>query len=282
MGLACIRETDLEEGRRRDDALAAAAHDLQQPLTIIRGRAELLQRLIRRPDTDPVALTARLDQDLGRILAAVDQAASQVSDLLDAARPDARLVHSLQPVTFDLVALVRDVVSGWTSAAPRHAIRVDTRVPALRCHLDARRLRRVLDNLLSNAVKYSPPGSTIEIGLRHERAGRRQPDSAVITVRDHGIGIPFAALPRVFDRYYRAENVATTHVGTGLGLSSAREIVEQHGGTVRVESMVGEGTMITVRLPTAVAAGRPGGLPLPAQAAQPASHPARRAFPAAA
>jgi signal transduction histidine kinase len=112
---------------------------------------------------------------------------------------------------------------------------------------DRMRLERVLDNLLSNAVKYSPQGGPIAIRVgREDDAGGAW---AVVSVRDDGIGVPAEDLPWIFERYRRAGNVAGRVAGTGIGLAGARQIVEQHGGTIGVESDEGQGTTVTVRLP---------------------------------
>jgi signal transduction histidine kinase len=110
------------------------------------------------------------------------------------------------------------------------------------------RLERVLENLLSNAIKYSPEGGSITVAIADEEIGGPW---AVLTVRDQGLGIPAADLPRVFERFQRARNVEGRIGGTGIGLASARQIVEQHGGTIAAESAEGTGSTFTVRLPLA-------------------------------
>jgi signal transduction histidine kinase len=105
----------------------------------------------------------------------------------------------------------------------------------------------VLGNLLDNAIKYSPDGGDIAVTIALAEAdGQRQ---AVLSVQDHGIGIPAGDLPHVFERFFRGTNVAGRIRGTGIGLAGSRQIVEQHGGTLTVESREGEGSTFTVRLP---------------------------------
>jgi len=128
------------------------------------------------------------------------------------------------------------------------------------------RLERALDNLVSNAIKYSPRGGriTIEIsaeqpdveGLRATSHGRTAsprpptPDTnAVIIVRDEGMGIPAEDLPHIFDWFHRATNVSGRISGTGIGLATVRQTVEQHGGSITVKSVEGKGTTFTLRLP---------------------------------
>ena len=107
----------------------------------------------------------------------------------------------------------------------------------------------MLSNLLSNAVKYSPEGSAITVALS------REDDAvgawAVLQVCDRGLGIPVEDLPYVFERFYRGRNVASMAQGTGLGLASVRQIVEQHGGAVAATHSPDAGTTVTVRLPMA-------------------------------
>jgi signal transduction histidine kinase len=106
----------------------------------------------------------------------------------------------------------------------------------------------VLGNLLGNAVKYSPAGGEVAVRVVRERdAGGRA--WAVVAVRDQGIGIPVADLPHVFERYRRGSNVGGRIVGSGVGLAGARQIVEQHGGTIAVASEEGRGSTFSLRLP---------------------------------
>jgi signal transduction histidine kinase len=105
----------------------------------------------------------------------------------------------------------------------------------------------VLDNLLANAIKYSPAGGRIVVTLGQDQ--RQGEDWAVLTVQDEGVGIPAVDLAHIFERFRRGSNVTGRFAGTGIGLSGARRIVEQHGGTIAVESEQGRGSMFTVSLP---------------------------------
>ena len=116
---------------------------------------------------------------------------------------------------------------------------------------DARRIERVLDNLLSNAVKYSPDGGDVAVVVTRE--GGDHP-SAVISIRDGGLGIPADDLSRIFEPFHRGSNVAESIPGAGIGLAGSLQIVVQHGGTISVDSRDGGGSTFTVRLPLAAAA----------------------------
>ncbi len=115
---------------------------------------------------------------------------------------------------------------------------------------DEGRLRRVVQNVVGNAVKYSPAGAPVRVEVR------RDDGLAVVAVRDCGVGIPAAELPRIFERYYRA-STARGIAGSGIGLSGAQAIVAQHGGTITIESVVGAGTTVTITLPASTAAAAP-------------------------
>jgi signal transduction histidine kinase len=112
---------------------------------------------------------------------------------------------------------------------------------------DADRLTRVLENLVANAVKYSPAGSAVVVRVDREEAA--DGPVAVLSITDHGVGIPANDLPHIFERFRRGGNVAGRIAGSGLGLWGSQRIVAQHGGTIAIDSTEGHGTTVTVRLP---------------------------------
>jgi len=115
---------------------------------------------------------------------------------------------------------------------------------------DRVRLSRVLQNVIGNAVKYSPAATVVSVEVRDGT------DAVRIVVRDRGVGIPADELPHVFTRFYRA-STARGIDGTGIGLAGAKAIIEQHGGHISLESVVGEGATVTMTLPRVVAAPEP-------------------------
>lgn len=235
---------DLE--RQKDDFLAAASHDLRSPLAAIKARAQLLRRRASRLDSPDAPF---LVEGLTRIDQVVKQIAGLISELLDVAHLQMGKTLLLEAQPTDLVDLAREVASDLQPTSDRHQIRVESDEPEVRGEWDRHRLERVLVNLVSNAIKYSPSGGPITLKVAPERAdGARW---AVIQVTDRGIGIPPAELPRVFEPYFRGSNVAGSIEGTGLGLSGVRQIVEQHGGRVTVDSQEGVGSTFSIRLPSA-------------------------------
>jgi signal transduction histidine kinase len=228
----------------RDQFLASVAHDLKNPLAGIKGYAQLLRRQTLRtngPGSD------RLVRGLGQIDHMVTRAIGQIDELLDVARLRASQALELDAVPTDLVALARTLVQEYQEAASEHEIQLTASSEEILGVWDAGRLERVLANLLTNATKYSEPGSIVEV---HVGSDERWPGGwATLSVRDHGIGIPSADLPRLFESFYRASNAVGRKPGTGLGLAGARHIVRQHGGTIDVESTEGVGSTFTIRLP---------------------------------
>jgi PAS domain S-box-containing protein len=229
---------DLE--RERDAMLAAAAHDLKNPLSAVKGAAQVLLRALRRAGAVP---PERLGPSLALIEETATRMANSIDELLDATRLRLGQPLSLDRRPTDLVALARRQAAAFQAATEAHRIEVDAAAPALVGDWDEARLARVVGNLLSNTVKYSPGGGLIRVEVDTEGE-----ESAVLRVRDEGVGIPAADLGRVFDRFGRASNVAGVS-GSGIGLAGARQIVEQHGGSIGVESTEGAGATFTVRLP---------------------------------
>ncbi len=245
LALRRAQEQLQEAIRTRDDFVAAVSHDLKGPITTIQGVAQLLQRRVGSPrgvDTE------RLLRDLTRIEAATTKMTRLINELLDVARLQSGQALPLEYRPTELVALARTLAAEYQERTARHTIRVDAESAAVVGQWNTFRLERVLDNLLSNAIKYSPAGGEIVLAIRTEQdaAGTW----AVLVVRDHGVGIPAADLPKVFERFYRAANVGRIG-GSGIGLAGSRQIVEQHGGTITVASEPGAGTAFTLRLPLA-------------------------------
>lgn len=229
--------------RERETFLSAAAHDLKTPLTTVKAMAQVLQRRIRR---HPTPESGPLLDGLDKIDGTVTRMARLVNDLLDVSRMQMGEPIDLARGQVDLVELVRRIVSEMPQ---RQRVILETDVATLPSFVDSDRLERVITNLLSNAIKYSPGGDhvTVTVGQDDTPGGLW----AVITVRDQGMGIPEADMPRVFERFYRGRNVEGRLPGTGIGLLGAKQIVEHHGGSITVSSVENEGTVVIVRIPLA-------------------------------
>jgi len=181
-------------------------------------------------------------------LASVEGAAADmerlIGDLLDAARLQAGRPLALRRQPADLVALASQCVAAYAKLSDRHRVRVFANAPIAQGSWDVSRVQRVVTNLLANAIKYSPEGGDVVVSVGVDG------DSAVLTVRDEGLGIPAADLQHVFERFHRGSNVERIS-GTGIGLAGAKDIVELHGGTIAVTSIEGRGTTVAMRLPVA-------------------------------
>jgi signal transduction histidine kinase len=230
--------------RVRDDVIALASHDLRHPLTAIDGTTQYLQQYLRRARSlDPDQIKRALD----RIGESTARMTAMLTDLVDAGRLQAGRSVELQLQPVDLVALVRGIVETQHATTSRHEIRMEASVPELIGQWDPRRLERVVANLFANAIKYSPEGGPIHV--RVERSTEGDAPAAVLRFEDRGIGIPADDQPRIFERFYRGANVRGRFEGAGLGLAGVRQIVEQLGGTITVESTEGVGSTFTIRMP---------------------------------
>jgi signal transduction histidine kinase len=216
------------------------------PLTTVRGQTQLLRRRIARGA--PLD-EARLRSGLESIDTASVRMTRLIDELADVMRLRAGQEIELRRESADLVALAQRTADEQGRLTERHTIRLVSAVPELIGFWDGPRLERVLGNLLGNAIKYSPEGG--EITIRIAREGNGDTDTAILSVEDHGVGIPPGDLHLVFERFRRAENVQSI-AGSGIGLAGTRRIVELHGGTIAVTSIEGEGSTFTVRLPITV------------------------------
>jgi signal transduction histidine kinase len=228
----------------RDTVLSSVAHDLRSPLTPIKLIAETLRWQIEEGGPSDVE---SIRDGLVRIEGNVQRIAAQIDELLDVAHLQTGREIMLVRRPTDLVALVRESVDDQQRRSQKHHLRVESSVSELVGVWDPVRLERVVGNLLSNAIKYSLPGGDVVVRVRLEE--RAHESWAILEVQDWGIGISEADLPRIFTWFYRGENVAQRLPGAGIGLAGSRRIVEQHGGSISVDSREGVGSTFTVRLP---------------------------------
>jgi signal transduction histidine kinase len=236
---------ELQEAIRiRDEFLSSVSHDLKNPIAAIKGRAQMMER--RLGDLDPDD-RERFARGLEAIDTAATRMARSINDLVDLARLRIGQPLELSRGPVDLVELVQGVVADQHAGLNDPCIRVETETDSLLGTWDAVRLHRVFTNLVSNAVKYSPDGGDIVVRIGQEQAGGGR--LAMVSVRDEGLGIPPEDLAHVFERYHRGANVADRFDGSGVGLAAARQIVEQHGGRISVESAAGKGSTFSVELP---------------------------------
>jgi signal transduction histidine kinase len=224
---------------RSRDFLADVSHELRTPIAALRTFNELLREgAADEPATRDEFLESSSQQ--------IDRLDWLATNLLELSKLDSGLVAlDLRPD--DLRAVVESAVQQAEPTARRKQVGLKAELPGepVRQRHDPQRLGQVLTNLIGNAVKFTPAGGQVIVGLRGTVAG------AEMWVRDTGVGIDPDELPRVFERFYRGAKVSEMRAaGSGLGLSIVRSIVEMHGGQVTISSRPGDGTLVTVLLPS--------------------------------
>ncbi|HUP27067.1 MAG TPA: PAS domain S-box protein [Chloroflexia bacterium] len=236
----------------RDELLAVVSHDLKNPLAAIKGNAQLIRQRVERSNLPDAAKYMSV---LGRIDRAQTKMNMLINELMDFGRLQANLPLTLQRRPIDLVALVNQVAAEQGQTTDHHDIQVKTNLPSLVGNWDADRLERAVANLLSNAIKYSPNGGDVIVEVSTEKPSGTSEDAgsgdtwAAVTVKDRGLGIPPDELPHIFEWFRRAHSVSGRISGAGIGLASSLHAVREHGGTIDVESRLGEGSTFVMRLP---------------------------------
>jgi signal transduction histidine kinase len=221
----------------RSAFLSMLGHELQTPLSIIKGYTSTLAR------SDAKWNKKTLREGLQVIEEECDRLSKLVNRLLLASRIESRTV-TLKKEPVQLSAMAKKVVRRLESVTDIHRFEVDFSDDFPEVYADPDRMEEVLTNLVDNAIKYSPKGERIAV------TGRAKGDSVEVAVTDEGIGIPHRELGQVFERFHRGENGQVQKVrGMGLGLFICRSIVEAHGGKIEVASEAGKGSKFTFTLP---------------------------------
>jgi PAS domain S-box-containing protein len=228
--------------RARDQLASMVSHDLRNPLAAVLAQVALLSHALKEGRLRGDRLRAGLEL-IGRAGSRMDRL---IDELLDIARLQAGQELELELQETEIVGLVRRLVDDQQQSTSKHRIHFRSTEDRMFGRWDAGRMERVISNLLTNAVKFSPRGGDIEVALERPMG---ETDLAVLRVKDQGIGIPPQDLGHIFEWFTRGENVAGSIQGSGVGLASARHVVEQHGGTILVQSSEGEGATFTVRIP---------------------------------
>jgi signal transduction histidine kinase len=230
-----------EAEQRKDEFIAIAAHELRNPLAVLKSYAQVLLFQARRGRGYELADWQK------EALQNIDQATHRLVDLteelLDVTRLQAGQL-ALHPEPTDLVALTRRVAARLQVTTERHPIAIHATQEHIVAEADPLRIEQVLGNLITNAIKYSPEGGRIDLTLREDP----QADTVELCVEDQGIGIPARQQARIFGRFERADNARKID-GTGLGLYICRALVEQHGGRIWFESLEDQGSTFFIALP---------------------------------
>jgi K+-sensing histidine kinase KdpD len=233
------RISSLEAKRRLDslqnDFIATISHELLTPLGFIKGYATTLMREDTTWDNQ-----TRLE-----FLSIIDEEADRLKELIDKLMDSSQLQTGTLPMRFEpqrLEALLKDVILRSTSRHPTLKINLDIGQAGMLIFADPTRIAQVFENIFNNAIKYAP-SSPLDITVAQYKGQAR------IAIRDYGPGIPKDQLEKIFQRFYRLPQHATSGGGTGLGLFICRQIIQAHKGEIEAESLEGIGTTFYIFLP---------------------------------
>jgi PAS domain S-box-containing protein len=220
--------------KTREEVLAIVSHDLKNPVATISLVAHFLRQLKKIP-------TSKIGEFADRIQRSAHEMQRLIDDLLDFAKIQSG-TFSVEKHADQLDRLAMEAIDGVRvlAQAKRQTLQVDLSPNLPEVAVDAHRIGQVLSNLLGNAIKFTPDGGAIRV------SARQQGSDVLVSVSDTGPGIAPEYLPKVFDRFWRAQ---TRRTGSGLGLSIAKGIVEAHGGTIWAESQLGKGSSFSFTLP---------------------------------
>lgn len=229
-------EQEKEVGQLKTQFVLTTSHEFRTPLATILATTETLTSYRDRMDAE------QIDKRLEKIRLQVEHLQQIMDDITQLERIQARRMD-FNPVMADLVGLCEEIIEEFNNSS-NHLNRIHYQNAAGTVEMmhDPRLIRQMLNNLLSNALKYSAGRDQVELNLLHDQ------DSIVLKIQDHGIGIPARDITRIFEPFHRSSNVGTIQ-GTGLGLAIVKEAVEVHRGSIQIESEVGKGSLVSVRLP---------------------------------
>ena len=241
----------------KSDFLASMSHELRTPLSAILGFSDLMRHEPAADDavTVPTEWVEHVHRGGEHLLALVN-------DVLDLSKVEAGRME-LRYESFDLASAIAELANGLRPLADRKDLTLSVETGSFPLVADRGRFRQILYNLVSNAIKFTPPGGRVSISALE--AG----DDIRLTVADTGVGIAANELPVIFDEFKQVGIAKDREGGTGLGLALAQRLVEAHGGSIDVESTLGEGTTFTVLLPRRREAAETVAAPVPAPALEP-------------
>ncbi|MBV9231383.1 MAG: PAS domain-containing protein, partial [Chloroflexi bacterium] len=224
--------------RRKDEFISMASHELKTPVTSLKGFTNVLQRrLAKQGDVQALHYLARMDAQLNKLT-------TLINELLDISRMQSgKLPLRMEPV--DLDALINETVENVQATTSTHHLYIEGKTGA-QVVGDKERLEQVFINLLTNAIKYSPKAEKVVVHLFRDG----DPDQAIVSVQDFGIGIDKLHHEKIFERFYQVSDPEEkTYPGLGIGLYISSEIVARHQGRIWVESHKGQGSTFFVALP---------------------------------
>lgn len=240
--VAVLHDTTEQEKEERERRLFVSnvSHELRTPLTSVKSYLEALDEGALCETVAPDFIKVALDE--------TNRMMRMVTDLLHLSRIDnatslldVELINFTAFITFILNRF--DKMKGQEKEKKYELVR-DYPINSIWMEIDTDKMTQVVDNILNNAIKYSPDGGKITVRMKTTE------DQMILSISDHGLGIPKQDLPRIFDRFYRVDRARSrAQGGTGLGLSIAKEIIKQHKGFIWAKSEYGKGSTFTIVLP---------------------------------
>jgi PAS domain S-box-containing protein len=221
--------------QRKDEFIGIASHELRTPLTSVKGYVQILERIIQQMGDD------RLNTYVKKTNTYIDKLNSLISELLDVSKIQSGKLQ-LNPSNFDFDEMIQECVESVQYTIESHKI-ISTGKTKVTFRGDKHRLEQVVTNLLTNAIKYSPRADKIEINSTVNDT------EILVSVSDYGIGVAKKDVPKLFNRFYRADSVAKAFSGLGIGLFISSEIVTRHKGKIWVESKEKKGSTFYFTLP---------------------------------
>jgi two-component system phosphate regulon sensor histidine kinase PhoR len=242
--------------RMRSDFVANVSHELRTPITNIKGYVETIQQIGLSDEGQVNRFLEIVARNASRLGALVEDLLS--ISFLESSNSKERVTMASTPVN----GLIDWVDAELGPAAEARGVKLTRNIESdLQLHANALLIEQAIGNLVSNAIRYSPRGSSIEISARTSDASQKSSSNtigengigmAVIIVADQGPGIPEKHLPRLFERFYRVDSARSREDGgTGLGLAIVKNIAMVHGGSVRAESVIGQGSRFCLMIPLA-------------------------------
>jgi two-component system CheB/CheR fusion protein len=237
LGLHCCVARNITA---RDEFLSIASHELKTPITVIKGFMQILQKQLSGK-ADKLTM-----KSLDRAQVQVERLTNLVNDLLDVTKIHAgKLVFNRE--VCDINVLVKEVVSDFQLTRKSHDVTTKGNSKS-KFWGDYERIRQVMNNLLSNAIKYSPNSDKVEVTIK-DTVEKGKSVGITVAVKDFGVGIDKKSLPKIFDRFFRANSIEGAMSSLGLGLYISSEIIRRHKGKIWVNSQKGKGSTFTFQLP---------------------------------
>ncbi|MDR7000700.1 HAMP domain-containing sensor histidine kinase [Neobacillus niacini] len=222
--------------QKQQGFVSDASHELRTPLAVIQAKTDLLFR-------SPAATIQEKVVDISAISTESRRLSKLVANLLTLARSDSNQIE-IKKQSFRLDELLKEIYQHYEEFASYQGKSIQLDASELvQFFGDKERIHQLIVILLDNAIKYTNEGGEIQLSCQQSHS------SIILQVKDNGIGIPEADIPKIFDRFYQSDKARTSAEGTGLGLSIAKWIIEKHHGKTKVQSNVGKGTSIEIIFP---------------------------------